>query len=186
MSSVEDDYVFLCPECKEWKARSLFYADKRNPNGVSWRCKECGNAYSRAHRKTPKYFEKKALRNARTPEPRRWGPVSRAAALEKIFSMCEPVPEAGCWIWMGGATPLGYGQMLVGFKTRLVQREAWMAANGPIPDGLLVCHKCDTPFCVNPNHLFVGTYKDNSDDMRRKGRAHYQKRASILTGAGAK
>lgn len=51
-------------------------------------------------------------------------------------------------------------------------RASWMIHYGPIPEGMLVCHHCDNPACVNPNHIFLGTQKDNMKDMIRKGRAN--------------
>ena len=77
-----------------------------------------------------------------------------------------PVPESGCWLWLGKITPGGYGS----HKDRAAHRISYEAHVGPIPDGHLVCHKCDTRLCINPDHLFTGMYADNHDDMRRKGR----------------
>jgi hypothetical protein len=81
-----------------------------------------------------------------------------------------PVPEAGCWLWTGAIASNGYGRFKVDGKPVVASRFAWSMANGEIPTGMLVCHKCDTPSCVNPNHLFIGSHQDNMDDRERKGR----------------
>lgn len=90
---------------------------------------------------------------------------------ERFAAWSKPDPS-GCLLWQGALDRKGYGHFR---KTRqrvqvLAHRYAWEAANGPIPDGLLVCHKCDVPRCVNVEHLFLGTAKDNIHDMLRKGR----------------
>lgn len=85
----------------------------------------------------------------------------------------EPVPECGCWIWTSRGHRYGQIRLYAGYKKSRViiaSRAAWIVKNGPVPEGMLVCHKCDTPRCVNPDHLFLGTMKDNCADMLRKGR----------------
>lgn len=66
--------------------------------------------------------------------------------------------------------PKGYGTINIGGRMTLAHRASYAVANGPIDPGLVVCHRCDTPACVNPDHLFVGTHKDNTQDCVRKGR----------------
>lgn len=81
-------------------------------------------------------------------------------------------PELGpCWPWTGGVLKSGgYGQMNINHKMWRCHRLSWIIANGPIPDGMTVCHKCDNPPCVNPSHLWLGTHQDNTTDMIQKGR----------------
>ena len=77
----------------------------------------------------------------------------------------------GCVEWPRGRSRSGYGQLRSEDRTPwLAHRLAWTLTNGPIPDGLLVCHRCDNPPCVNPEHLFLGTHVDNMRDMVQKGR----------------
>lgn len=78
---------------------------------------------------------------------------------------------SGCWFWQGAKNHNGYGIMLgPGRKTIRAHRRCFEVEKGPIPDGKDVCHTCDNPHCVNPEHLWVGTPKDNAIDKTRKGR----------------
>ena len=80
-------------------------------------------------------------------------------------------PNSGCWLWIGASSPSGYGNFAVGRRQIGAHRFSWDMRRGPIPEGMHVCHKCDVPACVNPDHLFLGTVEDNMNDMKRKGRA---------------
>ena len=75
----------------------------------------------------------------------------------------------GCWKWTGGLSH-GYGIFRMKSKTRLAHRVAWEMEYGHIPTGMQVCHKCDTPECIRPSHLFLGTQQDNIQDALQKGR----------------
>ena len=83
-----------------------------------------------------------------------------------------PVPFCGCWIWEGARRSRRYGIIKVRGKAEAAHRISWMVYRGDIPDGMHVLHHCDTPLCVNPDHLFLGTHQDNMDDKERKGRGN--------------
>ena len=77
-----------------------------------------------------------------------------------------------CIEFKGARTTCGYGKVgTTRYGTRLAHRVAWINVHGPIPEGMLVCHTCDNPPCINLEHLFLGTPKDNSRDRDKKGRA---------------
>lgn len=92
-----------------------------------------------------------------------------------------PHMESDCYEWTGAVSSSGYGGVSVlvdgARATRLPHRVSWELHSGPIPRGLLVCHRCDVPLCVRPDHLFLGTDKENVADALSKGR---RPRASIV------
>ena len=87
--------------------------------------------------------------------------------IDKFELNCIPEPNSGCWLWIGGRSR----DRAVYLQTTAA-RVSWKLYRGKIPFGLDVLHRCDMPMCVNPDHLFVGTAKDNVEDMIRKGRAN--------------
>lgn len=90
---------------------------------------------------------------------------------ERFMDKVMPVTMGGgCWIWEGNLDGVGYGMDKYEGRIQGTHRISWQLFRGPIPEGLCVLHHCDVRCCVNPNHLFVGTKKDNARDAERKGR----------------
>lgn len=85
--------------------------------------------------------------------------------------------DGGCWEWVASRNRMGYGQFRWEGRSQLAHRVSWRFAHGADPGRLCVLHICDNPGCVNPGHLFLGTRRDNSRDMVRKGRSPAAERA---------
>ena len=83
----------------------------------------------------------------------------------------EVEPNSGCWLWLGGDVN-GYGKVYIEKDAKLAHRVSFEVFEGIIPDNRCVLHRCDTPACVNPKHLFIGTRGDNNRDMYNKGRGY--------------
>lgn len=91
----------------------------------------------------------------------------------------------GCWLWMGGKSDSGYGRFGLGTRKdgiAIAHRVAWELINGPIPEGMLLLHRCDTPSCVNPGHLFLGSQQENMMDCHQKKRFFNQRKTHCQKG----
>lgn len=89
-----------------------------------------------------------------------------------IEDRCIPVPFVGCWMWLRSCGSHGYGQgSMQGNRVTTAHRISYLAFKGDIPDGMLVQHSCDNRWCVNPDHLSLGTDATNAIDKQLKGRA---------------
>lgn len=96
----------------------------------------------------------------------------RSTLFDRWLDKVHFEPNSGCWIWAGAHKKNGYGHFYNGRgKFILAHRFSYEFHVGDIPDGLVVMHDCDQPWCVNPNHLSVGTQKKNIQDSFRKGRS---------------
>lgn len=105
-------------------------------------------------------------------------------ALKRFWAKVDLSNPRDCWNWIGAAHESGYGAFSINHKTVYAHRLVWEIANGPIQNGLFVCHHCDNPACVNPKHLFLGTARDNYEDSAIKGRCRgtHRPKTQIPTG----
>jgi hypothetical protein len=93
---------------------------------------------------------------------------NRATAQDRFWAKVDKTDT--CWVWTGTVHPSGYGGLTMDGAVLYAHRVSYEWAHGPIPDGMFVCHRCDNPRCVRPDHLFAAAQLENMRDMHRKGR----------------
>jgi hypothetical protein len=108
-----------------------------------------------------------------------------ASNQERFENYFLPEPMSGCYLWTGGTTKWGHGYFNHrkpdgSFHTYIAHRYAYVQKYGPIPDGMFACHKCNNASCVNPDHIYIGTPKQNTHDAMRIGR-HRSVRRELLS-----
>lgn len=124
-------------------------------------CKQCGTC--------DRYKNGQCRECGKSAKARSYKKLQRHAPIKAIEIRLEDksvfIPFSGCQIWIGPSVPRGYGVISKNGRQTYTHRVAWELVNGPIPFGMQVLHDCDVPSCINPDHLHIGTHKDN---MREK------------------
>ena len=88
--------------------------------------------------------------------------------IERFMDKIEFEPTSGCWLWDGPINYAGYGHFKLNNRNERAHRVSYIIHNGNIPEGMSICHKCDVRACVRPDHLWVGTHKENCLDRGKK------------------
>lgn len=156
---------------QKYCSRACFQAFIRTPRTYfSYICIGCGGEFKHRTRTQPRKYCSPECSHA----PAFQTSVDRVRHVLQTFT--DPAP---CWLWRQSRTKGGYGRLFDPVTKTMVyaHRAAWEATHGPIEGDLHVLHRCDTPPCFNPNHLFLGSHAENMADMAKKGKHWRRQRA---------
>lgn len=106
---------------------------------------------------------------------------------DRLMQKVMPEPNSGCWLWTASCWKTNpYSRFRLEGKNESGHRASYILFKGKIPKNMYVCHKCDVPTCVNPDHLFLGSSQDNTNDKIKKGRSNMIGRPCVLSEKQAK
>jgi hypothetical protein len=143
------------------------------------KCEGCGEPFKKRPRDSKRQWEDRAFCSMSCANK-----AGRTIPTHLYFwKYAERMKDDECWPWRGVCDQHGYGRVSFMHKRFKAHRVSFEMANGPIPDGLIVRHRCDNPNCVNPNHLEAGTHKDNMQDASRRGRLNSKSLMNLRPGA---
>lgn len=144
------------------------------PHGPLCRVLDCDRFARNPLVQTGGYCRRHSLNWKHFGDPLARPGVLRELTVKGLVAFYKTSQETDCWVWIGRTHKSGYGLVCCRTTSKnehYAHRLSWELHHGPIPTGLQVCHHCDNPPCVNPEHLFLGTAWDNTWDSKRKGRA---------------
>jgi len=156
-------------------------------NGPKWTTEETSlliKSFKLRNKQLSSLFPRRSL-NAVLNKMHNMGLERPFLPIDRFLKFVE-TDNNGCWVWVGckqGKHPWQYGSFGVNGKIEKAHHFSYEFYRGPVPEGMLVCHTCDNPPCVNPDHLFLGTALDNTQDMIQKGRSNFlrgSKKANAL------
>jgi len=157
-NGVRNGKVRFRDECKSCRSFHVTKAAKGDPKKI---------AYQKEYHERTKQVEKYPCKTCSELCIKKY---EFAFCSDKCRLMNYVDKKNDCWIWIGNKDISGYGITNIGSKKYRAHRAFYEIFKGSLEDNMLICHSCDTPSCVNPDHLWLGTHQDNMDDMRIKGR----------------